>query len=295
MSCPLCKEERYLTLKNYLVSELATKWKDAYGFDPFESYRHVDVLKKFLCVECGLTYFSPAMYGDAVFYSTLSRFAWYYESDKWEYEKALFLIRKYRPKTLLELGCGTGQFLEKAQSGLEHVLGLDINETALESARKRGLNVRNSKIDEIQQKFDMTVMFQVLEHLDNPDHVLKQVIDRLVPGGILIIAVPNPDGYLKEINAAVLDMPPHHSTGWSRNTFDWVARTLGMEVVDYEMESIRYDHFHGYLQSIVKQSTQQRAFRFMQSVIAKLFLPALFVNRSRHIAGQTHLVVLKKK
>ncbi len=40
--------------------------------------------------------------------------------------------------------------------------------------------------------FDVIVCWDVLEHLPNPNRVLNNLIDALKPGGLLVIAVPNP-------------------------------------------------------------------------------------------------------
>ena len=294
MACPLCNQKKYLTLRQDKIKSLSKRWQQQFGFDAFSEVSLGETIDKLACIECGLIYFSPAFFGDAAFYSKLSQHDWYYESDKWEFDRAVEIVQKIRPKSILEIGCGAGEFLQKIFSGVEYSLGLDFNETALTSARQKGLNVRNENIENLKDSFDMIVLFEVLEHLESPYDIMTTIESKLNPGGILIIAVPNPDGYLKDMGVVLLDMPPHHNTGWKKETFDYLAQKLGMQILSYETEPLRYVHYQGLLSTLIQQGSKSFLLKKIQQVLARLFTPFLFTLGSHKLVGQTHLVAFKK-
>ena len=295
MACPLCNQKKYLNLRQDDIKNLSKLWQQQFGFDAFSEVALGETINKLACFECGLIYYYPEFFGDATFYSKLSQHDWYYESDKWEFDRAVEIVQKIRPKSILEIGCGAGEFLQKVFSGVEYSLGLDFNETALTSARQKGLNVRNENIQNLKDSFDMIVMFEVLEHLESPFDIMKAIESKLNPGGVLIIAVPNPDGYLKDMGVVLLDMPPHHNTGWKKETFDYLAQKLGMQILSYETEPLRYVHYQSLLSTLIQQGSKSFFLKKVQQVLARLFTPFLFTLGSHKLVGQTHLVSLKKR
>jgi 2-polyprenyl-3-methyl-5-hydroxy-6-metoxy-1,4-benzoquinol methylase len=294
MACPLCAEKKYLTLRCYEISSLSAIWIKNFGFDPFQEFNHGETLNKLSCFECGLIYYSPEFYGDGNFYAKISKNDWYYESDKWEFDKALELVHQIRPKSILEIGCGSGEFLQKISSGVEYSFGIDINESALTSARQKGLEVSSASVNDLDRSFDMVFLFQVLEHLESPGNFLRAIEAKLNPGGILVLAVPNPDGYLKDLGTVTLDMPPHHNTGWKKETFEALAKMLNMKITNYETERLRYVHYQGLLSVMGEQGTKNRYLRKMQQVMSKVLGPLFFASGGNQLIGQTHLVALRK-
>lgn len=292
--CPCCKFEKHLLLNNLLIAELAEQWKKHFKMDAFDRWSEGDVIKQLRCMQCALVFHTPEIFGDDAFYAQLSVHDWYYEKDKWEFDIALDLVNEQRPMSLLEVGCGSGEFLQKVQYGVEVTMGIDINPHALQRARNKGLNVYDQPINSITQKFDMIVLFEVLEHLQYPGEMLTEIVDRLNPGGILVIAVPNPGGYLKNQGVVLLDLPPHHSTKWSRETFSYIEKRFGLHQVIYATEPLRYIHYQAYMTSIIKSGVKSRTVYAIQRLAFKVLSPFLYDIGKHNILGQTHLVALKK-
>ena len=93
-------------------------------------------------------------------------------------------------KRVLDFGCGFGQFLEMC-----HLFGLDAVGVDRSSARRTGAGVQMfAELHEAEGKFDAITMFEVLEHLDDPLHVLKLLSERLNKGGVMVIEVPDTTG-----------------------------------------------------------------------------------------------------
>mgnify|MGYP006291053801 FL=1 len=243
IACPCCGYNRHFKLAGFAVAELSALWRRHFGFDAFARWQGGDILEQWRCVNCSIVFHTPGIYGDDDFYARLSQYPWYYESEKWEFDVALDLVRQFRPGTLLEVGCGAGMFLEKVSAGTDFAIGVDINPDAVRRARAKGLTVTEQPIAALNQSFDMIVLFEVLEHLSAPAEMLTSILDRLNPGGVLVLAVPNPAGYLKNQGLVLLDLPPHHATKWSRETFSNLCARFGLQEVAYETEPLRYVHY----------------------------------------------------
>lgn len=97
---------------------------------------------------------------------------------------------------LLEVGCGTGDFLSFAYANGFSVIGTEPSTEAARLATSRDLDVRNLTLEkfierEPAQKFDVVVMINVLEHVPDPVRTVQQCKLVLTQGGILCIRVPN--------------------------------------------------------------------------------------------------------
>lgn len=98
---------------------------------------------------------------------------------------------------LLDFGCGGGAFLKCMDRLGWQVTGLDISATAACRVRADlGLRVLIGSLPhpELQPaSFDVITMWQSLEHVHAPREVLREAHRLLVPGGQLLVAVPNID------------------------------------------------------------------------------------------------------
>lgn len=107
-----------------------------------------------------------------------------------------------KPLRLLDVGCGNGNFLRvAAMLGME-CYGQDFDAGAVESAkRKLGDSCRFWSGDLASSPwsdgyFDCIVLNHVIEHVDTPRDLLKQVGRLLKTDGQLIVTTPNSDGFL---------------------------------------------------------------------------------------------------
>jgi SAM-dependent methyltransferase len=94
-----------------------------------------------------------------------------------------------RGRRLLEIGCSSGAFLERARVRGAFVSGVEVDEVARAEARRAGLDCTA----EIQRgaRYDIVCAFQVLEHLADPHMMVGQVAEVLVDDGVFLAAVPN--------------------------------------------------------------------------------------------------------
>lgn len=117
------------------------------------------------------------------------------EPRKWEHVNAPIILRQGILGPVLEVGSNTGMLMELlARRGLTAVQGLEPNPACVQQARQRGLDVQEGWFRPNQTPagpFRMIVMSHVLEHIPDLVAGLDLAASRLVPGGRLLIFVPN--------------------------------------------------------------------------------------------------------
>ena len=116
-------------------------------------------------------------------------------------------------RSILDIGAGTGDFLEACKNNHWKVEGVEPNSNAKSLAEEKlKINLKNT-IDELgSQKYDVITMWHVLEHVPNLLEYVSSLKQILKHNGVLIVAVPNYKSYdarhYKEFWAAY-DVPRH--------------------------------------------------------------------------------------
>ena len=102
--------------------------------------------------------------------------------------------RNSKGKSILDIGCGTGDFLGYCKTQNWKTLGLEPDESARKIALENN-KVEAKELDYLYQieenKFDVISMWHVLEHVYNLNQDIEQYKKILKNDGTLIIAVPN--------------------------------------------------------------------------------------------------------
>jgi len=101
-------------------------------------------------------------------------------------------IAELAGKTVIDFGCGEGkESIELAQSGVARVVGLDIREAALETARQRaaaaGVGERCAFSTRAAEPVDAIVSLDAFEHFADPASVLRTMHALLRAGGFALI------------------------------------------------------------------------------------------------------------
>lgn len=98
---------------------------------------------------------------------------------------------------LIDVGCGDGFHMSLlAEFGARTwvVEGVDLDERAVNAARRRGLTVHHGDVEDLElraETYDVAFMIQTVEHVADPSTVVAAIRRILKPGGRLVIVTDN--------------------------------------------------------------------------------------------------------
>lgn len=144
-----------------------------------------------------------------------------------------FLLPPHR-RTLLDIGCGPGFFLQTAMRRGWSAYGIEPSRQAAAHARGLGAPVTEGFFNDDTApelgRFDAVHLNNVLEHIPDPAHLITLAYDILEPGGAICINVPNDFSPLQFAAMSAAEapdwwvVPPHHL-----NYFDFESLTRLLE------------------------------------------------------------------
>jgi SAM-dependent methyltransferase len=118
---------------------------------------------------------------------------WWFHGKRLLLRALLARLGQRDRRRMLDVGCGTGGIL-KVLAGRGTIVGIDRDDLALRFCREKGLDdvVRGSalQLPFASGSFDVCVMMDVLEHVDDEGALLAEVRRVLQPGGVVIVSVP---------------------------------------------------------------------------------------------------------
>ncbi len=235
--------------------------------------------------------------GDGPFYERLHSRDEYYLQEKWEFGEAMRCLDGLAKEArLLEIGCGTGAFLDRCRdAGFNQVRGLELNQRARQACRDKGHDVRDELMEQMvasAESLDVVCAFQVLEHVPDPIGFLRAAAKLVRPGGKLILSTPNADSFLGRYKWCLLDLPPHHMSRWDEASYRKTAELLGLSVEAIKREPLAKYHYRFYANSLVEHMPKGSLRRKVSKPIARLGFAAYPWKGS--IPGHSMLTVLSK-
>jgi 2-polyprenyl-3-methyl-5-hydroxy-6-metoxy-1,4-benzoquinol methylase len=167
-----------------------------------------------------------------------------YRSDEAFFKRSFRLrldeIRRRRPSgRLLEIGAAYGFFLDLARAHFD-VVGFEVNREAARHAKESlGIDVRTDDFltvapETVGGPLDVTVMWDVIEHLAEPDRFLTRIGELSRPGALLYATTGDIGSALARWRGAKWRMihPPTHVHYFSRATLRRLLDRLGFNVLD---------------------------------------------------------------
>jgi SAM-dependent methyltransferase len=137
---------------------------------------------------------------------------------------------------LLDIGCGTGNFLAAARDAGYQVSGIELDRNAARFARERlglqrvlALTISEFAEQRPKEQFDIVTFFEVLEHQAAPIEFLHGVKTCVRPGGVIALSVPNRERWLT--GPDVLDFPPNHFLRWNTVALKKFLNNQGFDVL----------------------------------------------------------------
>lgn len=139
---------------------------------------------------------------------------------------------------ILEVGCGLGYLTYAMRKKGYNAFGLDISKEAIERNKQQLGNfyVCGNVYDyALNNKYDVIVLTELIEHINEPLSFIETLIGMLNPDGSIILTTPNKSFYPQ--NAIWLtDIPPVHGWWFSEESFKYIADKMDLDVsfVDFE-------------------------------------------------------------
>jgi SAM-dependent methyltransferase len=211
--------------------------------------------------------------------------------------------------SVLEVGCGPGLMLAAFRLRGWRVFGIERNEAAAETARQTlGPNTIATSMDGFpaDARFDLIVLFQVLEHIGEPLALLRKCARRLAPGGLLIANVPNFSSWQSRFAGSKwmhLDVP-RHLVHYTPETMTQTLKCAGLTLSALSFTSLEHDPY-GWVESMISRLTGRTntLTRFLMGLDefsprvlfscvlgAALFPPALLLAAMSWVAGSGALM-----
>ena len=232
ISCPICSSD---------------EGSIAYSFPPYY-VRH--------CRECGFFFLSPRLTQAAIL--QIYRQETYFSSESegyTSYKDQEFTLRRTFRKflsnlerrgltrgRLLEIGCGYGYLIDEARKFFNERVATDFSAQAIAIAKRYADRVYQGDIANVPsgEMFDCIIATHVIEHTYQPKKFIDSLIDRLSPGGRLILAAPNMGGFWRFIMGHRWPSfkIPEHVLYFDRHSLTRLLRECGLQ----EVNTLPYPH-----------------------------------------------------
>ena len=159
---------------------------------------------------------------------------------KKEIEQKMQLIASYKKHgDLLEIGCGDGALLNKLQN-IYNIIGVDISGYAINKICKiidvNKIKSMDIEKEDIENTYDIILAFDVLEHLKDPEKVIKKIKNALRKDGVFIFSVPNNYGFFGKIMTRIFNyLDKTHVSAYQREK--WIRllinESLNIEIINH--------------------------------------------------------------
>lgn len=110
--------------------------------------------------------------------------------------------KKIDSVNLLDIGCFTGEFIFLASKENIDVYGIELQKDAVKIANKKlpgKVIARDIEHNPFKKRFDIITMFGLIEHVEKPDKLIKNVSKLLKADGIIVIQTPNNGSIFEKI------------------------------------------------------------------------------------------------
>lgn len=172
---------------------------------------------------------------------------------KWSLRKISFFIKprlgplpKYlSPGRILEIGCGTGGYLDIVSDLGWQTYGIEISNVAADIATRKNHQIVNGTLENCpwpDEFFQAVCLWHTLEHLHNPKETLRKIRQLMQPDAQLLIEVPNWDSISAEYFGTdwfALELP-RHLYFFTKANLERLLQDAGFVITSTEIIPSRY-------------------------------------------------------
>jgi 2-polyprenyl-3-methyl-5-hydroxy-6-metoxy-1,4-benzoquinol methylase len=186
---------------------------------------------------------------------------------------------------ILEIGCSSGAFLSELKESLSSVgmldkcilAGIDIDETAVRKNVDSSIEIYAVGAEEYakssEEKYDLIIHFELIEHLQNPFSFMQSVAKLLTPNGLHHFHTPNGNGFdnqalgYNEFRALAHGIfPPMHLQAFTPQNIVHFSIRSGFKVVQIDTPG-NFDV--DIVKSFLEPKNSESPYRFIESVFLK--------------------------
>lgn len=235
IKCPICRTENVNIVMDYHRTDIIKRYHHLYKEVP-DNIEIVDYTI-YRCADCQLVFSNPMQGGSQSFYSWITAHENYYptkEKPRWEWGIIRSYLQDNNVNSLLEVGCGTGEFLDyvKAKSNARMV-GLDTTIASCDVCKSKGHEVFAEPLERYvvnhKEKFDIIVAFHLLEHVEKPLDLVSDMMLLLDKGGKCMLSFPYSAVDVETCFTTANNMPPHHLTRWTYSAIETLVKAVDAE------------------------------------------------------------------
>lgn len=156
-----------------------------------------------------------------------------------EFRRLLLHLEKHEVHSgkLVEIGSAYGFLMLEAQEKFETV-GFEVCADAVAKCRARGLNVESGPVNESSLEahgpFDVAIMLDVIEHLQNPESVLSMIFRNLKPGGCIAVTTGDWGSLTAKLMGRSwrLMTPPQHLFFFTQTAMVRMLERIGYRILE---------------------------------------------------------------
>ena len=180
--------------------------------------------------------------------------------EKFSFQRKLRLILRHKPlgNRVLEIGCAQGKFLNDLPPTFKK-FGVEINENGRRYIQEHYPeitvyqdDIESENFGDCSTKYDIILMWHVLEHIKDPSAFLQRLSSLLNKNGVFIFEVPNRNSLgfrLTRKKWFHLDTP-RHLFHYNQRSLKQLLNQQGLKVIEYSGNAV--DYWHDFTTSICK-------------------------------------------
>jgi 2-polyprenyl-3-methyl-5-hydroxy-6-metoxy-1,4-benzoquinol methylase len=204
-ACPVCESRNRIKLgRPGKINEI------------FRRFAEADSVQVVRCSDCSALYLNPMIYFSEALQKELYNIQYFNAEGAvrdlkniGEKKRILELTQhssggSLKGKTMLDIGCGTGEFLVTGSQFGMAVTGTDVDPSISQYIHdKYGFTVVTGIFGPAtfpKESFDVVVLSHVIEHLQRPADLLSAIHATLKPDGLFVMSTPNADSFMEKVH-----------------------------------------------------------------------------------------------